>query len=255
MKLRERAACGELYLELDEIDAGDFFSDSVLELEARVRFDNREGRFVVVVRRDIDQELEGAEIVIANFLRHAHRGRGQSIAQRKREARTRRDLDDFLIAPLDAALALPEMTGAGRLVADDLHFYVTRARHQLLDVHVAIRKCGARLGLAAFVSLLDIFDAMNGAHAAATAAGDRFDHYRSAIAERRKKISRFLESGWSQGAAQQRYSASRRQRARLHLVSEQLENFWTRTEKHDSFVGASPRESGLLAEKAVAGMN
>ena len=69
---------------------------------------------------------------------------------RKRGGRsgTRRDLDELLIAPLDGAFALPQMAHAAGAVADDLHLDMARARHQLLDVNVAVAEGAARLGLA-----------------------------------------------------------------------------------------------------------
>ena len=111
----------------------------MLDLEARVGLDEREAGLVGLRRRiGIDEELESAEVVVAHFLRHPHRRRRQPIAHCRRESRARRNLDDLLIAALDAAFALPQMADVARAVADDLHFDMTRARHQLLDVNVAI---------------------------------------------------------------------------------------------------------------------
>ncbi len=208
-------------MQLDEIDARHLFGDGVLDLEPRVGLDERKGRLVVLRGRiDIDQKLERAEVVVTYFLRHPHRGRRQPIAKRRRESRARRYLHDLLIAALDAALALPEVADVARSVPDDLHFYVTRARHQLLDVHVADPERRARLGLTALVCFLDFLEARDGAHAAAAAACHRFDHHRSALAQRRKKAPRFIEARRPRAAAQDRHAASLGQPPRLHLVAE-----------------------------------
>ena len=76
----------QVELELDEIDAGNFLGDGVLDLQARIRLDEGEGRLAFLTAR-IDEELESAEIVVADLARQAHRGRGQAIAQRGRQAR------------------------------------------------------------------------------------------------------------------------------------------------------------------------
>ncbi len=81
-RVRERMAGGEQELSLDQIDAGDFFGHGVLDLQARIRLDKRELGVVAAVR--IDQELEGAEIVVAHALGDADCGVGQTLAQRRR---------------------------------------------------------------------------------------------------------------------------------------------------------------------------
>ena len=242
-------------MQLDEIDARDFFGDRVLDLEARIGLDEREAALIARGHIGVDQKLEGAEIVVAHFLRHPHRGACQPIAHRGRESRTRRYLDDLLIAALDAAFALPQVADVARAVADDLHFDVTRARHQLLDIHVAVAERRARLGLAALVCFLDFVGARDGTHAAATAARHGLDHDRCAVAQRREEFSHLAERRRPRGAAQDWHAAFFCERARLHLVAEQIEHLGARSDKRDAGVGASAREAGVLAEKAVARMN
>ena len=72
-EFRERASARQLNLQLDEIDARNFFRDRVLDLEPRVGLD--EGKAGLVVFRGrigVDEEFEGAEIVVAHLLRHPH---------------------------------------------------------------------------------------------------------------------------------------------------------------------------------------
>jgi hypothetical protein len=84
-------------------------------------------------------------------------------------------------------------------VADDLHFDVPRARHQLLHVDAGVAKRSARLGLAALVCVADLVASMHDAHPAAAAACDRLDNHRSAI-QRREKLPRVIEAGRRRGA-------------------------------------------------------
>ena len=182
MQLGERLARREQQLRLHDIDAGDFFGHRMLDLQARIRLDEREGRLALAASR-IDEELEGAEAVVADFLRELHRRCGQAIAHLRRQRRARRDFDDLLVAPLDAAFALPQMAHRASAVADDLHLDVTRAWHQLLDIDVAVAERRARLGLAALVCFFELIEMMDDAHPAAAATCDRFDHDRGAAAE------------------------------------------------------------------------
>ncbi len=242
-------------LQLDEIDAGYFFSDRVLDLEPRVGFDKCKAGLIARRRLAVDQKLERAEVVVTDFFRYPHGGRSQPIAHRWRESRARRYLDYLLIAALDTAFALPQVADVARAVADDLHFDMTRARHQLLDIHVAVAERRARLGLTALVCFVDFLGARDGAHPASAAASHRFDHHRGGLAERHKKAPRFVEARRPRGAAQDRHAASAGQRSRLHLVAEQLEHLGARSDERDSGVGASPRKAGVLTQKAVTGMN
>ncbi len=66
-ELPERFAAGKLQLEFHQVDAGHFLGHGMLDLQARVRLDEREGGVAVVLRR-INQELEGTQIVVADFL-------------------------------------------------------------------------------------------------------------------------------------------------------------------------------------------
>ena len=74
----------------------------------------------------VDQELERAEALVLDGARDRHRGGAQPLAQRGRESGRRRDLDQLLVAALDAAVALAEVDHLGA-VADDLHLDVARS--------------------------------------------------------------------------------------------------------------------------------
>ncbi len=116
-------ACGDADLALHQIDAGDHLGDRMLHLNARVDFDE------VEVAGLVHQELDRAGIGVARRrawpraafrkLRLAHVG-----LQRRR----RRFFQQFLMAPLDAALALAENLDVAVLVGQHLKFDVARRR-------------------------------------------------------------------------------------------------------------------------------
>src|SRR5208282_3516988 len=157
--------------------------------------------------------------------------------------------------PLNRAFALPQVTDVSQAVAHDLHFNMARRAHQALDVHVPISECRARLGPAALVGFFEILDAIDGAHSAATAARNRFDHHRGAGTLRDEKRPGLLEARRSLGGSQDGYAALGGDRSRAHLVAEEIENLGPRPDEQDSCFGATAREYGILAQEAVTRMD
>ncbi len=226
----------------------------MLDLEAGVGLD--EGELGVVVPRvGVEQELEGAEAVVADRLGHLHGRRGEPGAQALGQAGAGRDFDQLLIAPLDGAFALPQMADAAGAVAGYLDLEVARTRHQPLHVHVGVAEGRSRFGLASPIRLVQFVEAPHRAHPAAASAGDRLDHHRAAVAQRSQKLPASLKTGRTRGAGQQWHSDALRQRPRAHLVAEQLEDLRPRADELDPFLCRAAGEAGVFAEKAVAGMD
>ncbi len=75
------------------------------------------------------------------------------------------------------------MDDVARSIADDLHLDMPRARHALLDVHVADAEGSARFGLAAGVGFVDLVRPLHDPHPATAAARHRLYHYRAAATE------------------------------------------------------------------------
>ena len=119
----QRLALRDADLALDDIDAGDELGDRMLHLHARVHLDE------VELAGLVHQELDRAGVGVARLrdgacaaprrdlgaLRVGHRGR-------------RRFLQQLLVAPLDAALALAQNFHVAVLVGQHLKFDVPRAR-------------------------------------------------------------------------------------------------------------------------------
>ena len=111
----------------------------MFDLQAGIGFDEDEG---VVRLLSIDQEFEGADIVVAGRLGEADGGIDDLVAQGGRKRRARRDLQQLLVAALDAAVALPEMGDGAGLIADDLDLNMAGARYQALGVDVGRASSG-----------------------------------------------------------------------------------------------------------------
>ena len=110
----------EAELDLDEIDAHDFFRHGVFDLESRIGLHEEE---LVACAQ---QELEGADARIFGGSGQRDRGFDELFAKRRVERRRGRDLDELLVPPLQGALAIPEMARPPLCIGDDLDFDMSR---------------------------------------------------------------------------------------------------------------------------------
>ena len=157
---------------LHQVAAVNLFGDRVLHLDARVHLDE------VIMPVVIDQELHRAGVLITDRLRQLDRGVAHFLAQPAVMKRRRTFLDHLLVAPLDRAIALAQVNGVAVLVGHDLKFDVMRIDDQFLDVNVAVAESLLRFRARGVKAGHEAGLVMRGAHAAAAAAGDRFDHDR-----------------------------------------------------------------------------
>ncbi len=125
----------------DEVDAGDAFRDSVLDLDARVHLDEEP-----VVLIHIVEELHGAGVVVADAVGQFHRGVAKLFPHDRIEVHGGRDFDDFLVAALDGAIALVEVDDVAVLVAEDLHLDVLGALDVALQENGWVAEGVLRLG-------------------------------------------------------------------------------------------------------------
>ena len=137
---REPLAGGDPDLPFDEIEAGDRLGDGMLDLEPGVHLE--EPGLAASVLED---ELDRAEIVVADRARQRDAALEQLGANRRIEIRRRSFLDQLLVVALDRAIALEQMDEIAVLVAGDLHLEMARPQHQLLDQQRRIAEGGLRL--------------------------------------------------------------------------------------------------------------
>ena len=149
----ERGAIGHGKLRPDQIDAEHFLGDGMFDLQPRIGLDEGEGR-LVAVRIVIDQEFEGAEIVVVRGGRQLLGGLDDARPQRLAERGAWRNLDELLVAALDGAFALPEVADRAVAVADDLHLDMAGFADQPLGIDIAAAERGHCLGLAARIRLI-----------------------------------------------------------------------------------------------------
>ena len=136
-----RRARGDADLRLDQIDAGDALGDRVLDLNARIDLDEIELAGVGIL-----QELDGARRAIAHRAADLERRLAQLGALRIRQEGGRRAFHHLLIAALHGAVAFVQMHQIAVGIAQDLHFHMTRAPDQLLEINLILAE--SRFGLA-----------------------------------------------------------------------------------------------------------
>ncbi len=205
--------------------------------------------------RGVNQELEGAQAVVLDVRGDLDRCLVDAVSDFGRKPWRGRDLDQLLVAALDAAVALADMAHGAGGIADDLHLYVARHPHQLFDVNGAVSEGGLRLRLAAFEGLLQRVHLLDHAHASAAAAADGLDNHRLAGPERLEKAPRLIDGRSICRPGQHRDARASRLLPGTDLVAEELQHLHPRADEDNAFLTEPPRESGVLAQKAVARMN
>ncbi len=131
-------ACGLEDHPLDEVDAGDFFGDAVLDLESGVDFEEVELLGVVVV-----DELDGAGGGVVDGFGEEGCGGEEAGPGFVRQAGCWGLFEDFLVAALGGAVALAEGEDVAVAVAEDLDLDVTGAGDVFFEVDAGVAEVGA----------------------------------------------------------------------------------------------------------------
>src|SRR5882757_7331558 len=113
----------------------------MLHLQTRVHLEEIE-RSVL-----IDDELDGARIDIADRLRGGDSGAAHLPSERSVDAGRRSLLDDFLMPPLNRAVALEQMHDIAMRVGEDLHLDVTRSGQETFEKDGAVTERRGSLAL------------------------------------------------------------------------------------------------------------
>ena len=158
------------------------------------------------------------------------------------------------MAALDGAVTLIEVDDIAVLITHDLHFDVLRVQDAFLDVDIFVAK-GALCFRARFIiSALEVFHAVDTAHAAAAAAVDGLDHDRQADAlGEGLDLSEVLD-----GTVRARDHRDLRLLgldARIDLIAEHLQVLDLRADEDDALFLTALCQLRILREEAVARMD
>ena len=137
--LFQGAACGDIELCAHQIDSGHLLGDGVLDLQARVGFDECEGG--VGLHPLVHQELKRSQAAQLDCAGHSQRRADQALAQRGGQTGRGCDLDQLLPTALETALSFPQMGDLAGAVTYHLDFDMPSSREELFDVDVGVAEC------------------------------------------------------------------------------------------------------------------
>ena len=131
-QFRQRGAASDEQPGRHQVQPGDQFSHRVLDLQPGIRLDEEE----LLARVLRDQELEGAETLIVHGPGQGEGGPDDRGAQLRTERGAGGDLDELLVATLDATFPLTDVDNAARPVPEHLDLDVARTLDELLGVEL-----------------------------------------------------------------------------------------------------------------------
>src|SRR5262245_14942748 len=100
----------------------------MLDLNTRIHFDE-----VQVVRVRIEEQSDGASVVVFDGAADCHGGFADFFANVRRQIGGRSDFHYFLMTSLHRAIAFPEMNKIAMTIAEKLDFNMPRTGNEFLD--------------------------------------------------------------------------------------------------------------------------
>jgi len=172
-KFRYRSAGSDFELAGDKVDAHDLFCNRVLNLDARITFDE-----VVSPGFRLNEILYCPGVGIISRLGKRKRTREKIVADAGIKVRCWRNFDDLLIALLYRTIPFTQMNDCSCFIGKNLHFYVTWVLDEFFDEDRAITKSAFGLALTAGKSVLKIISVIYGTHASTPTSGCGLQHNR-----------------------------------------------------------------------------
>ncbi len=177
-ELSERRARGDAHLRLDEIHVCDLLGHRVLHLDSRIHLD--ENVLPRAIPRCVDQEFDGASVDVADRARESDGIPVQTLPQLIGDVRSRCDLDDLLVPPLDRAVPFEQVDRLPCAVGQDLNLDMPRAQNRLLEEHARVAEGAVCLTHRLNESCSQLLPAVHPSHAAPASAGDGLREERKA---------------------------------------------------------------------------
>ena len=239
----ERCAKGDADLDGDKVDPVDFFGDGVFDLEPGVGLDEGDGAI------GGDEKLERREAVEPGGQRAG--GVEKRRACRGRQARGGGELDQFLAAALQAAIAIGDDADGGA-VADRLDLDMARRCHEGFGIDAAIAEGRLCFGAGQRQRRRDIVVGTDDADAATATAGDRLDRHLAGRAEAGEQRHDLRGTGPRREPCRHRHAARGGMGASRRLVAETIECCRVGANEHQSGGGAVASKAGVFAEETIA---
>ncbi len=241
-------ARGHQDLRLDQVDARDHLRHRVLDLDAGVHLDE------VIVALLVDDELDGARIVVIGQFHQPHGRFAHGLPGFDGQAGSGTLLDQLLVAALHGAVALPEVEGVAVQVGDDLDLDVAGLLDVFLQVDLGTAESGFGLGLGLLQGRFQGQFVQGHAHAPPAPARRGLDqHGKTEPLGQRQGLGLALDQPFAP-----RHRGHLRLAGHLAgrvLVAQQGHGLRGRTDERDVAVAADFGKMGVLGQKAVARMD
>ena len=200
VQVLERNSVRDRELHGDEVDSGDLLGHRVLHLNSGIDLEEDEAAF-------LDEELDRRDAAVADLGAQPRRRSVKTIAQGPRQPLRGRNLDQLLMATLDAAIAVPQSERVGSTLPrcrHDLHFDVPSVLTEYLGEQCRTAESRLGFGRTHTVRVVECFRVTHRAHAAATAAAERLDHDAAGVAL--EEFTHLVEVGVRRCRRQDRHS-------------------------------------------------
>src|SRR5258705_7111825 len=198
------------------------------------------------------QELNRHRARIGSGAGERRGGTLHRLAERGRHRNGRRFLDQFLVSPLEAALALPQRRDLPT-VGQDLYFDVTRRMDVFLEEKPLIPEGRSRLASRGLERGRHLVSGAHEAHAAAASSARSLEEY--AISDPVGVAERAYHGVDPYRPRDARLTAFRRRPARGGFVPEARHAFGRRAYEGEPGVAALLRENRALRQESVPRMN
>ncbi|MNH15578.1 hypothetical protein D3C79_751930 [compost metagenome] len=167
--------------------------------------------------------------------------------------RARGDFDEFLVAPLDRAVALEQVHDVAEAVAENLRLDVFRVDDAFFQEHFRRTKGLGRFGDHPRESLFQLFTTVAATNTTAATTGSGLEHHR--ITDAVAFEQRFMDVGdVALGARGDRHAGLDHAAAGFGLVTHAANDFRRRANEFDSTFGADVRKFSVLRQKTITGM-
>jgi hypothetical protein len=248
LRRQDERSGGLAHHPFDDVDAEDFLGHGMLDLKARVDFQEIGFRAL-----DVVNEFNGSGGFVGDGAPEGERGLAHRSARRVGKMGGRRFFHDFLIASLQRAIAVAKRDDAAASVAENLHLDVASLFDEMLDIGACVAEAGARQTSDACKTILQLARISAQTHADAAAPGRTFQHHR--IADAIGLHERLLAIVQETAAGQKRHVRGVCDRPRFVFEAEGANMLGSRPDEGDALRRQSFRKTDVFGEKAIAGMN
>ena len=201
----EPHASGHLYLQLNQVQACDFFCDGMFNLKAWVGFNENPWQ---IGRLGVDQKFKCCQALVLAMGGHLQCGLCDLRAQGGGDTRAGCYFDEFLESSLQGAFPVTQ-THHISAITEDLNFNMPSPRHQALDIHTFHPKGRTGFRNASGIGRGQVCCFKDGTHAPSTSAPNGLDHHASALLRFKKGLQLLQTHGLVQSRHDRHFATQR----------------------------------------------